>query len=99
MATIPSSVEQAVELQESIERHARYSLGKAWGDLSASNRFAAVALMVRDRLLDRHLETEDLYKQKDAKRLYYLSIEFLIGQIAGKQSAQPWNSRSLAGKP
>ena len=71
------------ELQESIERHARYSLGKNWRDLSARERFNAVALAVRDRLVDRMLATEDRCRRGDPKRLYYLSIEFLIGQSLG----------------
>jgi len=75
-----SSVADATALEESIQRHARYSLGRHWHDLSPSDRFTAVALAVRDRLLDLSLETEKRYRQKDAKRVYYLSIEFLIGQ-------------------
>jgi starch phosphorylase len=65
---------------ESIRRHAKYSLGKTWGDLSPRDLFTAVALTVRDQMLDRFLETDQRYQQKDPKRLYYLSIEFLIGQ-------------------
>ena len=70
-------------LQESIQRHARYSLGKTWSELSVRERFHAVALAVRDRMVDRMLETEDRYRRGDSKRLYYLSIEFLIGQSLG----------------
>jgi starch phosphorylase len=68
------------DLQTSICRHAKYSLGKAWRDLSQRDLFTAVALAVRDRMVDRFLETEERYRQIDPKRLYYLSIEFLIGQ-------------------
>jgi starch phosphorylase len=70
----------ASDLQQAVERHARYSLGKDWHDLSTRDRFNAVALAVRDRLIDLMLETEDRYSRHDSKRLYYLSIEFLIGQ-------------------
>ena len=81
MATQSISVSDAVaELQESIERHARYALGSDWRDLSARERFNAVALAVRDRMVDRMLETEDRRCRNDSKRLYYLSIEFLIGK-------------------
>ena len=73
----------AAELQEAILRHAKYSLGKAWPDLSPYDRFAAVALAVRDRMVDGLLATEERYRQRDAKRLYYLSIEFLMGQLLG----------------
>jgi len=71
------------ELAEAIRRHAKYSLGKAWRDLSRRDLFTAVALTVRDVLVDRFLETEERYRQRDPKRLYYLSIEFLIGQSLG----------------
>jgi len=71
------------DLKDSIQRHARYSLGKNWSDLSARDRFNAVALAVRGQLIDRMLETEDRYRRTGSKRLYYLSIEFLIGQSLG----------------
>lgn len=83
MTGVQDPVAHTSDLEESIQRHARYSLGKAWRELSLRDRFAAVALTVRDRMLDLHLETEDRYRRQDAKRLYYLSIEFLIGQSLG----------------
>ncbi len=77
-------VQDAVsELRESIQRRARYSLGADWRDLSPRDRFNAVALAVRDRMIDGMLETEGRYRRGDCKRLYYLSIEFLIGQSLG----------------
>jgi starch phosphorylase len=39
-----------------------------------------VARAVRDRLMDRLLATEERYQQSDAKRIYYLSMEFLMGR-------------------
>jgi starch phosphorylase len=70
-------------LQESLRRHAKYSLGKAWTDLSSRERFTVVALSVRDRLMERMLETAERYERSDPKRLFYLSIEFLIGRLLG----------------
>jgi glycogen phosphorylase len=67
-------------LQQSIRHHARYSLGKEWRGLSHQEIFTAAALAVRDGLVDRMLETEERYSKRDPKRLYYLSIEFLIGR-------------------
>ena len=45
--------------EDSICRHAKYSLGKAWRDLSPVDLFTAVALSVRDRMVDRFLETKN----------------------------------------
>jgi starch phosphorylase len=56
-------------LWDSIRRHARYSLGKEWSELSAHDLFTAVALSVRERLVDGMLETEARHEKADAKRL------------------------------
>jgi starch phosphorylase len=43
-------------------------------------RFEALARSVRDILSQRWLRTEDAYKRDNPKRVYYLSMEFLIGR-------------------
>ena len=70
-------------LEESIFRYARYTLGKKWEDVSTRDMLLALTLAVRERLLDAMIETEERYRQADAKRLYYLSLEFLIGRSLG----------------
>src|SRR5664279_4893269 len=47
---------------------------------TARDRFEAVARSVRDVLSQRWLLTEKTYEQQNPKRLYYLSMEFLIGR-------------------
>src|SRR4249920_2474785 len=69
--------------EEAICRHVRYSLAKAWPSLSKRDLFVAVALAVRDRMVDKMFETAARYRKADAKRLYYLSMEFLIGRLLG----------------
>ncbi len=66
--------------KESILRHVRYSLGREWEELSGRELFSAVSLAVRDRILDRMLETERRVRVEGAKRVYYLSMEFLVGR-------------------
>src|SRR5262245_32995530 len=43
-------------------------------------RFEALARSVRDILSQRWVLTEDTYAREDPKRIYYLSMEFLIGR-------------------
>ncbi len=74
---------EAAELQQAIRSHIRYSLGKTGEGLSPAEVFHAVALAVRDRLVDRMLTTESRYRAAKAKRLYYLSIEYLVGRSLG----------------
>ena len=71
------------ELRESISRHIRYTLAREEKELSAPDFFKPVALAIRDRLVDSMMETSDRYEKSDAKRLYYLSMEFLMGRSLG----------------
>src|SRR6202021_4191441 len=46
----------------------------------ARERFEAFARSVRDILSQRWVLTEDTYERENPKRIYYLSMEFLIGR-------------------
>jgi glycogen phosphorylase len=47
---------------------------------SARERFEAFARSVRDVLAQRWVQTKKTYERENAKRIYYLSMEFLIGR-------------------
>jgi starch phosphorylase len=47
---------------------------------SARERFEAFSHSVRDVLAQRWVQTKTTYEQRNAKRIYYLSMEFLIGR-------------------
>jgi glycogen phosphorylase len=47
---------------------------------SARERFEAFSHSIRDILAQRWVQTKTTYEQKNAKRIYYLSMEFLIGR-------------------
>ena len=46
----------------------------------AREKFEAVAFSVRDVLAQRWVRTEETYAEQNPKRVYYLSMEFLIGR-------------------
>jgi starch phosphorylase len=58
----------------------RYALAKDEFTAKTRDVYEALAYVVRDRLVDRWFETQNAYYQADAKRVYYLSLEFLIGR-------------------
>ena len=60
--------------------HLSYSLGKRATNSTGLDRFVALALTVRDRLTYRWAQTQEQYSKVDAKRIYYLSAEFLLGR-------------------
>jgi starch phosphorylase len=68
------------QLRQAVLRHVQYSLGSTLDGLPAHEKFHAVALAVRDVMVERLLTTEKRYREAAAKRLYYLSMEFLIGR-------------------
>lgn len=70
----------APEFEEAIRRHARYSLGRDLRGLSRSDLYRALALALRETILDGMFETEERLRRADAKHVYYLSIEFLLGR-------------------
>ncbi len=75
--TVPSP---RLKLRQAILRHVTYSLGSTLEELSPRERFFAIALAVRDQMVDSMLKTEQRYRKADTKRVYYLSMEFLIGR-------------------
>jgi starch phosphorylase len=48
--------------------------------VDARDRFEAIARSVRDVLSQRWIRTEQTYERRNLKRVYYLSIEFLLGR-------------------
>jgi starch phosphorylase len=79
----PTESADVMSFRDSILRHVRYSLGRDWGQLSGRELFQAVSLAVRDHIMDAMLETENRYRKQESKRVYYLSMEFLMGRSLG----------------
>ncbi len=62
------------------ERHLLFDNAIDLGAATSRDRFEAFARSVRDILSQRWVLTEKTYDRKNPKRLYYLSMEFLIGR-------------------
>ncbi|MFZ4702074.1 MAG: glycogen/starch/alpha-glucan phosphorylase [Candidatus Methylumidiphilus sp.] len=74
---------EAGPLAEDISRHFNYTLGRDKNSKSAHYAYTALALAVRDRLMERWKNTAYAYEEGDSKRAYYLSLEFLMGRTLG----------------
>jgi starch phosphorylase len=62
------------------ERHLTFDQVAPLAAAGAREKFEAVARSVRDVLSQRWVLTEDTYERENPKRVYYLSMEFLIGR-------------------
>jgi starch phosphorylase len=67
-------------LRDSILQHLTYSLAKTKDTASDRDWFHSLVLTVRDRLVERFMATTHDFYEQDVKRVYYLSLEFLIGR-------------------
>ncbi|MHB8121975.1 MAG: glycogen/starch/alpha-glucan phosphorylase [Desulfuromonadaceae bacterium] len=83
--TSPSCAEKptAADLQRSFLRHLQYTLVKDKYTATKADLYLALAYAVRDVLVDRWLDTQQSYYINDAKRVYYISMEFLMGRTLG----------------
>src|SRR5947208_9575556 len=62
------------------ERHLVFDNVVDLAAVSPRERFEAMARSVRDMLSQRWIKTENTYTRENPKRVYYLSMEFLIGR-------------------
>jgi glycogen phosphorylase len=67
-------------LKRSFADHLQFSQGRDEHTATALDRYFAVAYAVRDRMMRRWIQTQQAYYKNDAKRVYYLSLEFLMGK-------------------
>lgn len=67
-------------IAEKIERLMKYSLCKQVCEASKEDLFTALALAVREIASDRMYETANRYAHANPKRVYYLSMEYLLGR-------------------
>ena len=68
------------DFESLVDRHLRYSVAKERANLSDTDWYRVVALAVRDLTVERMLESQAAFTRADAKRVYYLSMEFLVGR-------------------
>src|SRR6266702_4700768 len=67
-------------LRSSFLDHLQFSQATDEHTATELARYFALAYSVRDRLMKRWIETQQAYYRSGAKRVYYLSLEFLMGK-------------------
>ena len=77
----PGHAIQTAEMRARIVGKLTYQVGKTPGAASLRDWFLATALAVRDDIVDKWFESTRRSYDSGAKRVYYLSLEFLIGRL------------------
>jgi len=75
------TADDADALKRAFADHLQYSQGKDEHTATPMDRYFAAAHTVRDRMMRRWIQTQQTYYKRDAKRVYYLSLEFLMGRL------------------
>jgi len=68
-------------IQKSIINHIEYTLARTRFSIDKNIIYQGLSLSVRDRLLEAWNDSQSVIKIENPKRLYYLSIEFLLGRL------------------
>ncbi len=68
-------------IKRSFASHVEYTVAKDEYTVTPLDFFQSLARTVRDRMVDRWNKTQQSYYDRNAKRVYYLSLEFLIGRL------------------
>ena len=77
-------VEMSVEgLKEDYSWHLRYTVAKSDERATDRDRYTAFANAIRDRIVERWILTQEEYRRQNTKRVYYMSLEFLMGRLLG----------------
>lgn len=69
-----------MSLQKDILDHVEYTVARSRFNFDDFEAFQALSHSVRDRLIERWHDTHQHFKKQDPKRLYFLSLEFLMGR-------------------
>lgn len=71
------------QIIESFKRHLTCSLGKRPEKAVDLDRYHALALAIRDLMMQHWIATKDTYDEKAPRTVCYISLEFLMGRTLG----------------
>ncbi len=71
------------EFKQKVKDNLKTLFRRSIEDATQVQLFQAVAFAVKDYIVDMWMETHKQYEEQDAKTVYYLSMEFLMGRALG----------------
>lgn len=72
---------EQLSIPQALRNHLTFSIGKSNSWATTRDWYQTAAFTVRDHLMSRWVNTRDAYRDANTKRVYYLSLEFLIGRM------------------
>lgn len=65
----------------SILNHLKFTLARDRNSAAGRDYWVSTCMAVRDRILERMIATQETHYEKDVRRVYYLSLEYLMGRL------------------
>ena len=69
------------EVKDAIKHQLRLILARDLGSATKSELWMATSLAVKEMMIDRFIETQKEHSKQDTRRVYYLSLEYLMGRL------------------
>ncbi|MEI8362268.1 MAG: glycogen/starch/alpha-glucan phosphorylase [Betaproteobacteria bacterium] len=76
-----SATHKLSPIDQALQNHLVFSTFKTSEAATPRDWYAAASYTVRDHVVERWIKTAESYYREDPKRVYYLSLEFLIGRM------------------
>lgn len=74
---------ESFSISNQFAEHLEFTLVKDRITVTKDDAYYALSLAIRDRMVRKWLRTQREYHIKDPKRVYYLSLEYLMGRLLG----------------
>ena len=71
------------EFKKQVKENVKLLYRKNFEEANSQEVYQAVALAVKDDIIDNWLATQKVMEEKDPKIVYYMSMEFLMGRALG----------------
>jgi len=68
-------------IKQSILNHLKFSLARDTHTARRRDWWLSTTLALRDRMLDRYMKTQKVHNETNTRRVYYLSLEYLMGRL------------------
>lgn len=78
-----SETSGSYSLTNQFAEHLEFDLVRDKITATSDDAYYGLSMSIRDRLVRKWLRTQQRYKEEDVKRVYYLSLEFLMGRLLG----------------
>ncbi|MFH1497669.1 MAG: glycogen/starch/alpha-glucan phosphorylase [Verrucomicrobiota bacterium] len=78
---VPGSADDSAKLKQAILRHLVYTLARDQHTATSNDWWIATAMAVREQILARLIATQSVHNKQNVRRLYYLSLEYLMGRL------------------